>query len=237
MILLSQMQCRLQTHHSDIDSENAKGLSVRALQGSRRLGGIDLGHLQRDCIKKIKKKNRKLRLVNNHLQRSPTITNCMQKTQKKRIKKLTLSNEVALVGVNPIDVLVQLHPLLIGGDDSGADKGGGEEDLSKHNTLRADLLGHGTGINAVDSRDVILLEPCAEGRCGEEVRVVMGVLADNKTSNMDLIGFEVLGEVLEEGIHGLTRRDTIVSDQREGQNENLTPVGGICQRLGVSDHT
>lgn len=136
----------------------------------------------------------------------------------------TLSNQVARVRVNPVDILVLVHPLSIGRDDGRSHDRGREQDLSKHDSLGADLLGQGPSVDAVDGGDVELLEPSAERGYGKVVREVLRVLADDQTSNMNLVRLKVLGQILQKGIHGLAGGDTIVSDQREGEHEDLASV-------------
>lgn len=152
---------------------------------------------------------------------------------------LTFGNEVLLVGVNPFDSLEVGLPVARDSERRSADSQVFllEKHATKHATLLADALGEGAGIDTVHGRDALLLEPCSKGRGGEEVREVFtSIRSGNETGNVNLVGLKVGGEILEKIIDGFPRGDAIVSNKREGNDENLTAVRRIGHGLRVADH-
>ncbi len=92
--------------------------------------------------------------------------------------QLTLCYEVLLVRVDPVDRLEAGPPVAQPAGELevlgvAIDAIGQalllQEHAAKHAALLADALCQGAGVDAVHGRDALLLEPCAEGRVGEEV--------------------------------------------------------------------
>ncbi|RUS29418.1 LOW QUALITY PROTEIN: hypothetical protein BC938DRAFT_480691 [Jimgerdemannia flammicorona] len=127
-------------------------------------------------------------------------------------------DEVTSIGVHPRDVLVLAHPGFHeavsrdgegagsrdakgrGGVDIGND-GLGKEDFAEEGALGADLFGQGACVDTVDGGDVVLLQPVSQGGGGKVVRVVIAVVPDDEGGDVDLVGFEMSGNVFEEFVH------------------------------------
>ena len=59
----------------------------------------------------------------------------------------------------------------------------------------------------------------------------------NETRDMNLLGLKVSGEVLQEGITVLPGWNTVIANQRESNDKDLTAVGGISDGFWVTHHT
>ncbi len=112
-----------------------------------------------------------------------------------------------------------------------------EAHLAEHTALFADLLGQGASVDTVHGGNTLLLEPGAERGLSKEVRVVLAaVRGNNQASDVDLRGLEVGGQIAEKLVDGLARGHTIVTNQREGNDEDLATVRRVGNRLRVANH-
>ncbi|GKT45601.1 LOW QUALITY PROTEIN: uncharacterized protein ColSpa_05782 [Colletotrichum spaethianum] len=144
--------------------------------------------------------------------------------------RLTLSYEVLFIGVHPVYCLEVVKGER--GNTINVAVGGAvseglllQQQTAEGAALRPQTLGKGSGIDAVDGRDALLLEPGAERGLGQEVGVVLArVRVGDETGDVDLRGLEMGGQVTQELVDGLARGHTVVTDQREGDDENLATV-------------
>lgn len=107
-------------------------------------------------------------------------------------------------------------------------------DSAQHRSMLSKLLGQRTRINPIHCRNVVITQPLGETLLSRPMRMFPRVAADNKTSNMNSRGLEVLGEPM--FIFDGLIRNTIVSNQGISQDEDLTSVGWVRQGLGVPYH-
>ncbi|CAI6053242.1 unnamed protein product [Clonostachys chloroleuca] len=154
--------------------------------------------------------------------------------------RLTLSDKILLVGVAPLDGLeaiergVSMNKAVLSTIGQALLR---KADLAKHATLFSELLCEGSGIDAVHGGDALLLEPGAQRRSGKEMRVVFAAIRGcDQTSNVDPGGLEVSWQVAQKLVKDLDRGNTVVSDQGECDDENLTLVGGVCNGFVVANH-
>lgn len=89
-----------------------------------------------------------------------------------------------------------------------------------------------TGVNARDSRNTLTSTPLSQALDSSPVTVLCSNVGYDNTSALDVGGLEVLQElVLVTDVGG----DTVVADQRLGEDQDLATVGGIGHRLGVAN--
>ena len=110
------------------------------------------------------------------------------------------------------------------------------EDLAEHRALFADFLRERTRVYTVQRGHTALLQPLSQGRVGKEVAVVFRVVAYYDCRNVNARRLEVVGDLLRIG-SVWTGGDTVVADEGVREDEDLTLVGWVGQRLGISDHT
>ena len=89
-----------------------------------------------------------------------------------------------------------------------------------------------TGINSRDSRDALSGTPFGKALHGGPMAMLQGIVLHNDTRGLEVRRFEVSEQsVLVLGRGG----NSIITNQGLCEDENLTAVGGIGHRLGVSD--
>ena len=130
-----------------------------------------------------------------------------------------LTNQVNLLGVS--EGLILVGVVLLADSDTG-----------KRRTLLTQVGNNGTSVNTRDSRHTLTSTPLAQTLDGSPVTVLLGDIGDDDTSSLQVGRLEVLQESIGVLLGG---GDTVVADQRLGENQNLTTVGGIGQGLGVTD--
>ncbi len=108
-------------------------------------------------------------------------------------------------------------------------------DLSHQGSRFSDFFGKHTGIDATKTRNSLLFHPVAKRRGGVPVRIMVGVVLDNQTIDVNLVGFKVFGKSI--FIHDGSVGHTIVTDHRCCQGKDLTLVGRIGHIFRVSNHT
>ena len=106
--------------------------------------------------------------------------------------------------------------------------------MSQQGSNRTDFFGEFPRINTVDSRDVVVLEPLGQTLVRRPMRVLPRIGTDHQCGNVNLIALKVFGQVelIPDGVVG----DAVISNEGEGQHEDLTAVRWVCQGLGVAHH-
>lgn len=130
-----------------------------------------------------------------------------------------LTHQVNLFGVGEGLVLVGIVFLANG-------------DTSEGRTLFTQVGDDGTGVDTRDGRNTLTGTPLAQGLNGSPVAVLLRHIGNNHTGSLQVGGLEVLQEAI--GIL-LSRRHTVVTDQRLGEDQDLATVGWVGQGLGVPD--
>ncbi len=98
----------------------------------------------------------------------------------------------------------------------------GEDGLD--DALGAEVACEGPGIEPGDAEDVGLLEGVGEGGVCPVVGVILGKFVDDKSGDLDAVGFEVFGV------------DAGVADHRGGLDEDLTCIRRIREGFLVACH-
>ena len=144
------------------------------------------------------------------------------------------SDESIPIGVVELDLLVALPPVLRRSPHSLFPP----HQSSDHTSNLPQFLREISRIDTVDSWNTLLFQPLSERRFGEvvgEIAVRSRVRSDDETGDVDLGRFEVAGKIRVGG--GRSGRDSVRSNERVSENENLSSVRRIGERLWVSDHT
>lgn len=105
-------------------------------------------------------------------------------------------------------------------------------DTGQRRSLFTEIGDNGTGINTRDCGDTLTSAPLAKTLNSGPVAVLLGDIGDNNTSRLKIRRFKVFQKtviVLLEGWH------TVVANQGLGKDQDLSPVGGVGQRLRVAD--
>jgi len=136
-----------------------------------------------------------------------------------RLLGADLTNQVDLLGIGESLILIGIVLFTNG-------------DTSQRRTLLTQIGDNGTGINSRNSRHTFTSTPLAQTLDGSPVTVLLGDIGNNNTSGLEVGGFEIFQKSV--GVL-LSGGNTIVADQRLGENQDLTTIGGIGQGLGVSD--
>jgi hypothetical protein len=105
-------------------------------------------------------------------------------------------------------------------------------DTSKGRTLLTEVRDDGTSVNARDGRHTLTGAPFAETLNGSPVRVLFSNVSHDDTSRLEVGRLEVLEKTVRVL---LSRRNTVVTNQRLGENQDLTTIGGISQGFRVSN--
>lgn len=132
------------------------------------------------------------------------------------------------------------------------------QDSGEQDTALSQSLGQHSGIDTPHGGHALLLEPFAQARVGQVVRVRRVVVGDDQGGDVDVRRLELEGQRVEQicrgrdvvcvfrggdvGGRSLGRArgpfgDTVVADEGVRQDEDLGRVGGIRQGFGVTDHT
>jgi hypothetical protein len=96
-------------------------------------------------------------------------------------------------------------------------------DAARHATAVAKAACQRPGIDALETRYSLFMEPLAKALLRGRVAVFPRKLGHNQCRDLNLPGFEV-------------RRHTIVTHQRVREHEDLVAVGRIGKRFGVAHH-
>jgi hypothetical protein len=105
-------------------------------------------------------------------------------------------------------------------------------DTSKGGTLLAEVSDNGTSVDARDSRNTLAGTPFPKTLDSGPVRVLLRNVGNDDTSGLEIGRLKVFEKTMAVPLSG---RNTVVSNQRLGENQNLAPVGGIGQRFWISD--
>lgn len=105
-------------------------------------------------------------------------------------------------------------------------------DSGERGTLLSEVGDNLSSVDAGDSRDALSGAPLAKALNGGPVAVVEGDVGDDNTSALNVRGLEVLEEVV---LVALAGGDAVVANQRLGEDEDLTSVGGVGHRLRVAN--
>src|SRR5439155_24856314 len=104
------------------------------------------------------------------------------------------------------------------------------QNLSEHRAAVPEVFGDRPGVHTEQAGDVLLLEPVLQGTLGRPVADVRRQRGDHEATYLDPLRLEPLGQA--EVVPG-PRRHPVVADVRVGENQNLTRVGRVGQRLRV----
>lgn len=140
-------------------------------------------------------------------------------TDVERLLGADLTHQVDLFGIGEGLVLVGIIFLANG-------------DLGQGRTLLTQVGDDGTGVDTRNGGDTFTGTPLTQTLNGGPVAVLLGNIGNNNTGRLQVGGLEVLQQTI---LVLLSRRHTVVADERLGEDQNLATVGGIGQRLGVSD--
>lgn len=130
-----------------------------------------------------------------------------------------LANKVDLLGVGESLILVGIILLADG-------------DTSKGGTLLSEIGDDGASVDSRDSRDTLTRAPFAEALNGGPVRVLFRSIGHNHTSRLEVGRFEVLQKAARVFGGGW---NTIVTNQRLGENQDLTPVRRVSQGFRITN--
>lgn len=130
-------------------------------------------------------------------------------------------------------VLLARVPVVSDGRASLCDLFLSNGDPSEGGSLVSEEGGDGSSVDSADSRDSVSVAPLVEGLDGEVVRVLEGDVRDDDSRALDASRLH-LGDSGHGG-EGLVGGDTVVSDERGGEDENLAEVGGIGHGLAVCE--
>lgn len=97
-------------------------------------------------------------------------------------------------------------------------------DPSQRGTLLSEVSDDGTSIDTGDGRDALTRAPVGQAFDGGPVAVLLCDVGHDNSSTLDVGRLEVLQEV--ELVSNI-RRDSIITDQRLGEDQDLATVGGI----------
>jgi hypothetical protein len=129
-------------------------------------------------------------------------------------------DEVDLLGIDERLVLVRIVLLADG-------------DACQRAALLSQVGDDGTRVDAGDGGDALARAPLSQRLHGGPVRVLLGMVGDNDSGGLDVRGFKVLQQA---GIvTGITGGDSVVADERLGEDQDLAAVGGVGHGLGVAD--
>lgn len=128
-------------------------------------------------------------------------------------------NQVDLAGIDEALVLVGI--VLVTNRDSG--KGG---------TLLTEVGDDFAGVDARDGGDTFTGTPFAQALNSRPVAVLEGDIGDNHASDLNMGRFKVLEEVV---VVALAGRNTVVSNERLGEDEDLPTVRWVGHGLGIAD--
>lgn len=103
-------------------------------------------------------------------------------------------------------------------------------DAGKGRTLLTQIGDDSTGIDTGDGRHAFTSTPLAERLDGGPVAVLLSHIGHNHTSSLEVGGLEILEKTV---LVPLGRRHAVVADQGLGEDQDLTTVGRIGQRLGI----
>jgi hypothetical protein len=127
--------------------------------------------------------------------------------------------QVDLLGIDERLVLVGI--VLVSDGDTG--EGG---------SLLTEVGDDRTGVDTRDGGDSLTLAPVSERLDSGPVRVLFRVVGDDDSSSLDVGGLKVL---VKSRLVTDIGRNSVISNQGLGKDENLTAVGGIGHGLGVSN--
>lgn len=105
-------------------------------------------------------------------------------------------------------------------------------DTSQRRTLLTQIGDNGTSVDTRDGGNTLTSTPFSKTLDGRPVAVTLGNIGNDNTSSLKVGGLEVLEQAVTVLLRG---GDTIVANQRLGEDQNLAAVGGIGQGLGVTD--
>lgn len=105
-------------------------------------------------------------------------------------------------------------------------------DTSEGRTLLTEVGDNGTSVDAGDGGHTLTGTPFTETLDGSPVAVLLSHIGDDDTSGLEVGRLKVLEQTV---LVPLSGGNTVVTDQRLGEDQDLTTVGGVGQRLGVSD--
>jgi hypothetical protein len=128
-------------------------------------------------------------------------------------------DKVDLAGIDEALILVGI--ILVTNGDPGQGR-----------TLLTEVSNDGTGVNARDGRDTLTSAPLAEALDSGPVAVVEGDIGDDNTSALNVRGLKVLEQV---ELVSLVGGNTVVADQRLGEDEDLATVRRVGHGLWVAD--
>lgn len=130
-----------------------------------------------------------------------------------------LLNQVDLLRIDECLILIRIILL------SNCDPGEGR-------TLLTKVGDNGPSVDTSNGGDTLTSTPVAERLNGSPVRVLLSDIGNNNTDGLEMGRLEVFQETI---LVPLVRGDTIVSNERLGEDENLATVGRIGKSLGISN--
>ena len=111
----------------------------------------------------------------------------------------------------------------------------GKLNLTQNHTGLTNDLGKLSRVDSVKRRNVELLAPITQRASGIPVIVLVRVIHHDESSDMNLIALEMLRK--SELVLVLGIGNSVITNQRIGKNQDLSSVGRIRERLGITDHT
>lgn len=130
-----------------------------------------------------------------------------------------LLDQVDLAGVDEALVLVGI--VLLTGSNSG-----------QRRTLLSEVGDNGTGVDARDGGNTLASAPLAQTLDGSPVAVLLSDIGNDDSGALNVGRLKVLEQV---PLVTLVRGNTVVANQRLGEDENLATVRGVGHGLGVSN--
>lgn len=103
---------------------------------------------------------------------------------------------------------------------------------SQGRTLLTEVRDNGTGVNARNGGHTLTRTPLSQALNRGPVAVLLSHIRHNNSGTLDVRGLEVLEEV--EFVANV-RRNTVVANERLGEDQNLATVGGIGHGLRVAN--
>ena len=96
---------------------------------------------------------------------------------------------------------------------------------TQEGTELPNLLGKGSGINAVNAGDVVVGKPLGQTLLSGPVRMLPGVRTNNKASDVDTVALKVFGQtvIVDDGLI----RHAVVAHEGVGKDEDLASVRWI----------
>ena len=107
-----------------------------------------------------------------------------------------------------------------------------KDDFAQHRAALAQVLGEGTGINAVQTCHLLLAQPVAKSAVGQPVGVLPGIVLGDDGAAVYARALEILAQVGAASLRG----HAVIAEQRKGGDENLPLIGRVGKAFGIAGH-